>query len=556
MKKRILFKKTKFFENGRSMTEMLGVLAIVGILSITALLGYRYAIDKYMANDTLDELNSRAVIATTQFSRGLTSLGQDEFDVITRHGYPVETDFLRDEEGFFIELDTVPLGVCKQLAVSNYAHSMSINNIADTVDANLCIDMNVLRFTFKTSVGKCDNDNECACGTCTDGKCVSNCPTGSACAIDYSTGNQMCCPYDKLSNGMCCNSFNEAGECCDDQGLCCPARKPLITNNGTCVSCDGQQVINVTNHEETCARCSNRFLTYQFGGGFWCAKWCPIGQVPDYKGQCHTCDETELYKVIKTGAQNPNTIGGEQAALACPRTLLRYWGDTDISVRNCDSPEQNISVRGYPETCSKCDNRVLIKDFYGSDWLCAKKCPADKPLLDTKGVCHPCSDSGYNIDDDVSYVVETAYACPKTLLSHANPNVAIVGNCDDPDTAVRVIGYPDMCNKCVNRVLTNVYGQTRCALKCPADKPIMDESGKCRSCDESGYRASISLNETAIRACPYTLMKYDNPDVATIYNCYDSAVDLLVINGGINYSDLCTKCPNRKMNGYYCTLKE
>ena len=545
-------------ETGRSMTEMLGVLVLVGILSITALLGYRYAVDKYLTNDTLDEVNSRAVVAITQLSRGLNTLGQNEFNSVTRHDYAVVTDFLTDTEGFYIQLNTVPKGVCKQLAVSNYAHSISINNVADTADPNLCIDANTVRFTFKTDVGQCNTDADCACGTCNQGRCVSDCPNATACATDFSTGAMICCPYEKLANGMCCNTINKDGLCCDEKGLCCPANKPLINNNGECVPCEGEQAINVTNYEDTCARCSNRFLSYDFNnrGMYWCAKQCPAGQIPDYKGYCHTCEETALYKVIKSGAKNPKTVGGEQPALACPQTLLRYWGDHDISVMNCLSSDQSISVIGYTETCEKCDNRVLIRDSYGSNWNCVKKCPADKPLLDTKGVCHSCNDTGFNVDDDVAYVLDAAYACPKTLLSHANPNVAKVGNCDDSDQAVPVLGYTDMCSKCSNRVLTNVYGISRCALKCPANKPIMDRDGNCRPCSDSGFNASISLNEAAIRACPYSLMKYDNPDVATVYNCYDSTINLLVINGAVDYSDLCNKCPNRKINGSNCVLTD
>ena len=37
-------------ERGRSMVEMLGVLAIVGVLSIGAISGYTYAMSKHRAN--------------------------------------------------------------------------------------------------------------------------------------------------------------------------------------------------------------------------------------------------------------------------------------------------------------------------------------------------------------------------------------------------------------------------------------------------------------------------------------------------------------------------
>lgn len=44
----------KIKENGRSMVEMLGVLAIVGILSAGALAGYSKAMFKYKVNQTID----------------------------------------------------------------------------------------------------------------------------------------------------------------------------------------------------------------------------------------------------------------------------------------------------------------------------------------------------------------------------------------------------------------------------------------------------------------------------------------------------------------------
>ena len=49
-------------QNGRSMTEMLGVLAIIGILSIGALLGYLYAINQYKSSNTLEEITRRNVV--------------------------------------------------------------------------------------------------------------------------------------------------------------------------------------------------------------------------------------------------------------------------------------------------------------------------------------------------------------------------------------------------------------------------------------------------------------------------------------------------------------
>ena len=53
-------------ENGRSMVEMLGVLAVAGVLSIGGVAGYRYAMDKMNANDIINEVRKRAVTASQQ----------------------------------------------------------------------------------------------------------------------------------------------------------------------------------------------------------------------------------------------------------------------------------------------------------------------------------------------------------------------------------------------------------------------------------------------------------------------------------------------------------
>ena len=48
-------------QSGRSMVEMLGVLAIIGVLSIGGIAGYRYAMNKYRANEIINEINLAAV---------------------------------------------------------------------------------------------------------------------------------------------------------------------------------------------------------------------------------------------------------------------------------------------------------------------------------------------------------------------------------------------------------------------------------------------------------------------------------------------------------------
>ena len=53
-------------EYGRSMIEMLGVLAIIGVLSIGGLAGYTMAMNRHRANTVMDYVARCAVVAQTR----------------------------------------------------------------------------------------------------------------------------------------------------------------------------------------------------------------------------------------------------------------------------------------------------------------------------------------------------------------------------------------------------------------------------------------------------------------------------------------------------------
>ncbi len=52
-------------ESGRSMVEMLGVLAIIGVLSIGGIAGYVLAMRRHMANETANQIMMASVILQT-----------------------------------------------------------------------------------------------------------------------------------------------------------------------------------------------------------------------------------------------------------------------------------------------------------------------------------------------------------------------------------------------------------------------------------------------------------------------------------------------------------
>ncbi len=72
----------KISESGRSMVEMLGVLAVIGVLSMTGFAGYRYAINKHRANTILNEINMRWVVAQQQMTLNIPVSMSEFNDVI------------------------------------------------------------------------------------------------------------------------------------------------------------------------------------------------------------------------------------------------------------------------------------------------------------------------------------------------------------------------------------------------------------------------------------------------------------------------------------------
>ena len=97
-------------QSGRSMVEMLGVLAIIGVLSIGGIAGYSYAMDKHKANRAINEINLRMVdlIQQQQMGHALDfSAWKDEETI-----YPIDVYHNDLLGGTAIVIDEVPSKIC------------------------------------------------------------------------------------------------------------------------------------------------------------------------------------------------------------------------------------------------------------------------------------------------------------------------------------------------------------------------------------------------------------------------------------------------------------
>ena len=141
-------------ESGRSMIEMLGVLAIIGVLSIGGLAGYSKAMGKYKINKTTDQItqivaSTRALFAGHNNYGALTKnntmninlikkgrLAPDE--MISSDGTSLENAYAygvtlspsgkraaTDNKAFVISYAGVPQDACIELATQDWGAGMS-----------------------------------------------------------------------------------------------------------------------------------------------------------------------------------------------------------------------------------------------------------------------------------------------------------------------------------------------------------------------------------------------------------------------------------------------
>ena len=262
-------------ESGRSMVEMLGTLAIMGVLSIGGITGYQYGVTKYKSNETMDELNRRAILYALQMESGDllsgTILRNGEFGDKTTLGYGVEGFVSGDPTYFEIALSNVPREVCRDM-VKNYTspvlidvngteydtpsdeweacgsealtpemlfvYSKDLNNTADTPNREV-VSNDPFETPCETGFYHDVNTGDCVEDTvCTNanqffvGSNCYDCPTESNPVV----GKDQYW-FDSTSCGKCSDNVVSSYNACGFVCLYCP--KPRVECNGMCCA-EGQ----------------------------------------------------------------------------------------------------------------------------------------------------------------------------------------------------------------------------------------------------------------------------------------------------------------------------
>ena len=235
-------------QSGRSMVEMLGVLAVIGVLSIGGIMGYSYAMDKYRANETINDVNLRSMDIIAQLTQGVEPT-LASWAATTSSGYLISLNSDYAPMNYYIKVENVPFEVCD---IISDTMPEAVDIVVDNGDEKCAAGLNTMEFSFEgfkegapaltRTDDECDADTDCTeCQVCQGGYCA-NLTDNTVCAGGYC--EQGVCMSDggtvEMTRGACTTDADcgdEGCATCDEYGSCSLSWSGSCTKNGESGQC-------------------------------------------------------------------------------------------------------------------------------------------------------------------------------------------------------------------------------------------------------------------------------------------------------------------------------
>ena len=161
-------------ETGRSMVEMLGVLAIIGVLSVGGVYGYGVAMKKHKANELLHQANMLATTVSAQIMSGKDPTELDTFADSNLGKFTLDYDSTKTT--FDLKISELDGSVCSQLKEGGMVQKVECNETAKTASItyykNLATDPaeDEKSPTEESGAGGDTSPTTCPTGTSVDGE--------------------------------------------------------------------------------------------------------------------------------------------------------------------------------------------------------------------------------------------------------------------------------------------------------------------------------------------------------------------------------------------------
>ena len=108
--------KTYCDDFGRSTVELLAILSVIGLLTISAFSLYRYGIDETIASNTYEEIQKRAVTSLERFDNRKYKFDSRPVANVTPHGYSISvSQYALKRDYVVVSVSGIAEGVCQHL---------------------------------------------------------------------------------------------------------------------------------------------------------------------------------------------------------------------------------------------------------------------------------------------------------------------------------------------------------------------------------------------------------------------------------------------------------
>lgn len=567
-------------DNGRSMTEMLGVLAIMAVLTVGAIMGYNYAITKHKTNVTVRDLELNLVSFNSQLIRMTppfipnTALSLENGPK-TSMGYALKAYISEaNPEYFEVELSSVEQRVCRQL-LKDYTKPIIIfvNEVEYTGDTDICsIENSTMLMVFNPDfIGRppCSDKGyfDPASYKC---KCAGN--------TYFNPFTQDCsCPAGYIwseKERNCIESMCEEGQFETANDGCKPCNDPTL-----------HQVAPYQKGREQCGLCPER-LYYANGASAYCKHLTCEKGVNFFDGnQCVLCSTPDLS--ITIAKENQEAI--EQCS-ACPNrvTFLTYCVRTDVceagktffalptmtfrrECHPCDVTDDifkgeyrvNGTLDGFlvggmdgtayaERMCNACTNdkgqknRAVIGDY------CKKILCNGNEFMGKDGTCYDCS-------NQLSVAVNASGSgCEETSCGRK----IVDGMCrlDDCPTATHIRLHDGSCYECADKNISfKTDTATECEQGCKQRRWLSDGYCLVNTC-KKGETVPWNGSSILCQPCANTSGGQDgnvysgSSDWAREY-CEACPADNYISGGYCYYGQSCKRGEQFRSNGtyFFCT---
>ncbi len=452
-------------ESGRSMVEMLGVLAIIGVLTVGGVAGFNFAMNKHRANEIIQGVKERAVIGSGQRINDHAVDFHEFPELIIDYTTSGRNTGLNGEKEFFsVDVADVPQAVCQNVLNMNWdwPSGVFVNGVReDTCPA----ENSQMTFVFAADLsGKIAQEQDPCYGY------------GQCCRV-LDTDTRQIEVGQLLLDKICRGTNNEI--CCSPSTLDCrygediDRYEPFQDTRSTCLNDGKHKCDNQLNC--ICRNCPNGSMVQNAA----CDCSCPSGY------QDNPCD-TGYYQ---DGVLN-DTFGNTLCykCTACP-------GNETPPANKCSVARTEAGQNGCPD-------RTVYNEV---------PCACDSGY--TTNACV----AGTNYQMDMKTLTDgtQCYKCAECPQDETKPadrcteSKTEAGQNGCPSRTVYKDVTPDACHQCVNGQLqlkdprqTLVKGDTCCepsekdSTKCKV--PCSGTGTACQECDDTtGEWKNLPTNSKA-----------------------------------------------------------